>query len=67
MKFYPFFQNCIGTADGTHILAKVPTDKMGCFCNRKGDISHNVLSICTFNLQFCYILLGWEGSGHDSL
>jgi hypothetical protein len=25
-----------------------------------------VLAACTFDLQFCYVLAGYEGSAHDS-
>ncbi|KAH6786999.1 nuclease HARBI1-like protein [Perilla frutescens var. hirtella] len=28
--------------------------------------SHNVLAAYNFNLQFIYVLSGWEGSAHDS-
>lgn len=29
-------------------------------------MSQNVLAICNFDLEFTYILAGWEGSAHDS-
>ncbi|OLL23701.1 putative nuclease HARBI1, partial [Neolecta irregularis DAH-3] len=66
-KFYPYFKNCIGAADGCHILSKASSDDSGRFRNRKGEISQNILGICKFNLQFCYVLGGWEGSAHDGL
>ncbi|KAG6536630.1 hypothetical protein ZIOFF_001688 [Zingiber officinale] len=31
---------------------------------RKGCISTNVLGVCCPNMQFIYVLLGWEGSTH---
>ena len=34
--------------------------------NRKGALSQNVLAVCGFDLQFSYILAGWEGSAHDA-
>lgn len=34
--------------------------------NRKGEISTNVLGVCSKDLQFIYILPGWEGSAHDN-
>ncbi|XP_056849633.1 uncharacterized protein LOC108839098 [Raphanus sativus] len=34
--------------------------------NRKGILSHNVLAACNFDLQFIYVLTGWEGSAHDA-
>ena len=65
-KFFPFFRNCIGAADGIHVLAMVPPEDAVRFRNRKGDISQNVLGICNFNLQFSYVYPGWEGSAHDA-
>jgi DDE superfamily endonuclease len=65
-KFYPFFSNCIGALDGTHIAAKVPADKAAAFRNRKGYLSQNVLACCDFDkLVFTFVLAGWEGSSHD--
>ena len=34
--------------------------------NRYGTISQNVLAACNFDLEFIYVLSGWEGSAHDS-
>jgi hypothetical protein len=51
-KFFPYFENCIGALDGTHIVAKVPTEKIVPFRNRKRFISQNVLAVCKFNLEF---------------
>lgn len=62
---YPYFKNAIGAADGTHIPAKVPSEDIVRFRNRKGDISQNVLGICTFGLLFSCVIPGWEGSAHD--
>lgn len=34
--------------------------------NRKGDISVNVLAVCDRNMNFIFLLTGWEGSAADS-
>ena len=34
--------------------------------DRHGKISQNVLAACNFDLEFIYILSGWEGLAHDS-
>ncbi|XP_077248236.1 nuclease HARBI1-like protein [Tasmannia lanceolata] len=34
--------------------------------NRKGELSQNVLAACTIDLQFIYVLVGWEGSANDA-
>lgn len=52
--------------DGTHIFAMVPTCDAPSYRNRKGSISQNVLAACNFDLEFIYVLSGWEGSAHDS-
>ena len=40
-KFYPFFSNCVGALDGTHIHAKVPQVQAAAFRNHKGFLSQN--------------------------
>ncbi|KAL1225898.1 Protein ALP1-like [Cardamine amara subsp. amara] len=65
-RFYPYFKNCVGAIDGTHIFAMVANKDAAAFRNRKGDISQNVLAACNFDLEFIYVLSGWEGSAHDS-
>jgi len=57
-KLSPFFKDCLGAADGTHIYAKVPEEESVRFQNRKGHITQNVLGICKFNLQFSYVYPG---------
>jgi hypothetical protein len=56
----------LGALDGTHIHASVPASDRARYRNRKGDISQNVLAACTFDMRFCYVLSGWEGSAADS-
>jgi hypothetical protein len=64
-KLYPFFEGCLGALDGTHIDTFVPDNALPRYRNRKGGISQNVLAACTFDMRFCYILSGWEGSATD--
>ena len=63
---YPYFKDCIGAIDGTHIPAFVPEAKRVPFRNRKGEVSQNVLAACSFDFKFVYMLSGWEGSASDS-
>lgn len=44
----------------------MPASDAPIYRNRKGRISQNVLAACNFDLEFIYILSGWEGSAHDS-
>ncbi|XP_024010403.1 putative nuclease HARBI1 [Eutrema salsugineum] len=65
-RFYPYFKNCVGALDDTHIPATVFGPDVASYRNRKGEISQNVLAACNFDLEFIYVLSGWEGSAHDS-
>ena len=65
-KYTQYFANCRGAMDGTHIPANPPASERSAYRNRKGFLSQNVLGIYDFNLQFVYVLAGWEGSAADS-
>ncbi|KAL8489863.1 hypothetical protein ACS0TY_025665 [Phlomoides rotata] len=60
------FPGCLGALDGTYIDVHVPTTDKGRYMNRKGQCSVNVLGVCDRNMQFVYVLTGWEGSAADS-
>jgi hypothetical protein len=62
-KFFPYFEGCVGAFDGSHMSA---VHKDGVFRNRKGIKSQNVFASANFDMTFQYILVGWEGSAHDS-
>jgi hypothetical protein len=65
-KYFPYFKDCLGALDGTHIAAYVPITDQPRYRNRKGTLSQNVLAVCDFDMRFLYILAGWEGSAHDA-
>jgi len=67
-KLYPFFSHCVGALDGTHILAWVPESHINksAYRNRKKDLSQNVLAVVDFEMNFVYVLPGWEGAANDS-
>ena len=65
-RFNPYFKKCLGAIDGTHIPVRVSVEDNPRYRTRKKTLSMNVLACCTFDLQFCYILAGWEGSAHDT-
>jgi hypothetical protein len=44
----------------------IPLELQPQYRNRKGTLSQNILAICNFDMQFVYILAGWEGSAHDA-
>ena len=67
-KFFPFFEGCVGAIDGSLIpiyASGLTADELAPWRSRKGTISQNVLAAVDFNMNFRYILSGWEGSTHD--
>ena len=65
-KFEPYFSDCLRALDETHVEMHVPTELQPRYRNRKGTLSQNILAVCNFEMQFVYILAGWEGSVHDA-
>ncbi|KAI0511706.1 hypothetical protein KFK09_012338 [Dendrobium nobile] len=65
-RFMPFFKDCIGAIDGTHIKARVPKENEAAFRGRKPYPTQNVLAAVDFDLKITYVLAGWEGSAHDA-
>ncbi|TVU51140.1 hypothetical protein EJB05_02548, partial [Eragrostis curvula] len=66
-RWYPYFKDCIGAIDGTHVHARVPAKIAAAFRGRKHYTTQNVLAAVDFDLYFTYVLAGWEGSAHDAL
>ncbi|XP_028051140.1 protein ALP1-like [Camellia sinensis] len=60
------FQNCLGALDGTYVRVRVPAIDKPRYRTRKGEIATNVLGVCSQDMQFIYVLPGWEGSASDS-
>ncbi|XP_040972483.1 uncharacterized protein [Gossypium hirsutum] len=62
---WKWFKNCLDALDGTHIKIRVPTVDKPRYRTRKCDIAKNMLGVCTPDMQFVYVLPGWEGSVAD--
>ncbi|KAJ9545319.1 LOW QUALITY PROTEIN: hypothetical protein OSB04_025026 [Centaurea solstitialis] len=62
---WKWFKNCLGDLDGTYIKCLVPLEDRPRYRTRKGDIATNVLGVCSQDMQFIYVLPGWEGSATD--
>ncbi|KAL6558434.1 hypothetical protein OROMI_018784 [Orobanche minor] len=63
---WQWFKGCLGALDGTYIDIKVPELDKARYRNRKGLVSVNVLGVCDKDMNFIYVLPGWEGSAADS-
>ena len=64
-RFYPYFNNCIGAIDGTHVHCVVPNDMFVQHMCRKGITTQNVMACCDFDMRFTFVNAGWPGSVHD--
>jgi hypothetical protein len=65
-RFYPYFKDCVGAIDCTHVRVKVPLAEASRYRGRKSFPTQNVLVACSFDLKFTYVLPGWEGTASDS-
>ncbi|KAH9688209.1 DDE Tnp4 domain-containing protein [Citrus sinensis] len=65
-RYWPYFKDCIGAIDGTHIPVIVPTSKQIPYIGRKGIPTQNVMAACDFNMCFTFAWAGWEGTAHDT-
>ncbi|KAK4733329.1 hypothetical protein R3W88_007590 [Solanum pinnatisectum] len=65
-KVYALSIGCLGALDGTYIQIRVSSKDKPRYRTRKGEIATNVLGVCDKNLNFTYVLPGWEGSAADS-
>ena len=43
----------------------MPATDKPTYRNQKGEIATNVLGVCSQDMQFIYVLSGWEGSAAD--
>ncbi|XP_071937454.1 protein ALP1-like [Coffea arabica] len=62
----PWFRDCVGALDGTHVSAWCRAEVRERFRNRHGDLSQNILAACDHDMRFVFVRVGWEGSAHDA-
>jgi hypothetical protein len=62
---YAAFRDARACVDGSLEDAFVIEEDMSRYRSRKGRISQNILAACTFDMQLCYMMTGWEGSTAD--
>ncbi|KAL8535514.1 hypothetical protein ACS0TY_011226 [Phlomoides rotata] len=54
------------TIDRSFLSVTIPRTDQPRYQNRKGQVSVNILVVCDVNMNFIYVLTGWEGSANDS-
>ncbi|XP_021687091.2 uncharacterized protein LOC110669657 [Hevea brasiliensis] len=64
-RYMPHFKDCIGAIDGTHVSACVQEENLIRFIGRKGVPTQNIMAACSFDMQFTFVMAGWEGTAHD--
>ena len=62
MKYKIYCYDCVCVINGTHIHVKVSSVETPRYRWRKEYSTQNMLTTCTFDLKFTYVLHGWEGS-----
>ncbi|XP_062118773.1 uncharacterized protein LOC133832447 [Humulus lupulus] len=65
-RYWPYFKNCIGAIDGTHVRVSLPVDKQIPYIGRKGYPTQNIMAVCGFDMLFTFVWAGWEGTAHDT-
>jgi hypothetical protein len=65
-RAYPYFKNCIGALDGTHIRVALHPNEQVRYIGKSGIPTQNVLAICDFDMRFTYVSVGQPGSVHDT-
>ncbi|XP_062103795.1 uncharacterized protein LOC133814908 [Humulus lupulus] len=63
---WKWFKNCLAALDGTYIKVNVSALDRPRYRTRKSEIATNVLGVVSQDMQFIYVLPGWEGSAADS-
>jgi hypothetical protein len=65
-RMMPYFKDCIGALDDTHISATPPPKDLIRFIGRSGKPTQNVIVVVDFDLRFTYASIGQPGSMHDT-
>ncbi|WVZ53584.1 hypothetical protein U9M48_004502 [Paspalum notatum var. saurae] len=63
--YFPWFENCIGALDGTHIRIQVSGERNMIFIGRHKVPTFNVLAIVDLDCRFIFVCSGRPGSMHD--
>jgi hypothetical protein len=65
-RYWPYFKDCIGAIDGTHVPVTISPSKQIPYIGRKGIPTQNVMAACDFDMRFTFVWAGWEGTAHDT-
>ncbi|XP_052627174.1 uncharacterized protein LOC128133694 [Lactuca sativa] len=62
---WKWFKNCFGALDETYIKCLVQVKDQPRYRTRKNNIATNILGVISEDIQFMYVLTGWEGLATD--
>ncbi|KAJ8752292.1 hypothetical protein K2173_003928 [Erythroxylum novogranatense] len=65
-RYWPYFKDCIGAIDRTHIPVVVPRSNQIKYIERKDIPTQNVMAVCDFDMCFTFAWAGWEDTAHDA-
>ncbi|PKU62838.1 hypothetical protein MA16_Dca028120 [Dendrobium catenatum] len=54
----PYFKDCIGAIDGTHVDARIPIEEQVVYIGRHHSLTQNVMAACNFNMCLTFVALG---------
>ncbi|KAK3221417.1 hypothetical protein Dsin_008442 [Dipteronia sinensis] len=60
-RYWPYFKDCIGTIDGTHVPVVMLVSKQIPYIGRKGSPTQSIMDACDFNMCFTFAWARWEG------
>ena len=58
-RYWPYFKDCFGVIDGTHVPVKISPSKQMPYIGQKGTPTQNVMAVCDFRMYSH--LFGLEG------
>jgi hypothetical protein len=56
-QYWPYFKDCIGAIDGTHVPVKIYPSKQIPYIGRKWTPTQNVMIVCNFCMCFTFVWL----------
>jgi hypothetical protein len=65
-RMMPFFKDCIGAIDGSHVATVSPSHDQIRYIGRSGRATQNVVFVVDFDLRFTYASIGQTRSMHDT-
>jgi hypothetical protein len=65
-RYWPYFKDCIGAIDGTHVLVKISPSKQIPYTIRKGAPTQNVMVVCDFRMCYTFVWVGWKSTANDT-